>query len=84
MPIPRPSAEITNGSGMNVLEGQAKVITENGQDQTHDFITAAKNTLAKCFDENIHIAILAESSPSCGSKEIYSGEFSIQRNRVKV
>ena len=69
---------------MNVLEGQAKVITENGQDQTHDFITAAKNTLAKCFDENIHIAILAESSPSCGSKEIYSGEFSIQRNRVKV
>jgi uncharacterized protein YbbK (DUF523 family) len=75
MPIPRPSAEITNGGGVDVLEGQAKVITENGQDQTQDFITAAKNTLAKCLDENIHFAILAESSPSCSSSQIYDGSF---------
>ena len=32
--------------------------------------------LEKCIDEKVSLAILNESSPSCGSRSIYDGNFS--------
>jgi uncharacterized protein YbbK (DUF523 family) len=75
MPTPRAPAEITGGDGFDVLSGRAKVIDAEGQALDEDFITAAKNTLRKCQTEKVQFAILAESSPSCGSGEIYDGSF---------
>jgi uncharacterized protein YbbK (DUF523 family) len=75
MSIPRAPAEIKGGDGFDVLSGKAKVIDIDGQKLNKGFITAAKNALATCQKEKIHFAILAESSPSCGSSHIYDGSF---------
>ena len=75
MLIPRAPAEIRGGDGFDVLSSRAKVIDEDGQTLSENFITAAKNTLRKCQTEKIQFAILAESSPSCGSSQIYDGNF---------
>ena len=40
-----------------------------------EFIAGAQLALAACKTNQINIAILAESSPSCGSKTIYDGQF---------
>jgi uncharacterized protein YbbK (DUF523 family) len=75
MPIPRAPAEITGGDGFDVLSGKAIVIDTGGQNINEAFITAAKNTLKTCQNEEVQFAILAESSPSCGSSQIYDGSF---------
>ncbi|MGY0216201.1 DUF523 domain-containing protein [Endozoicomonadaceae bacterium StTr2] len=76
LPTPRAPAEIQHGSGDNVLTHQARVIANTGDDVTAQFIAGAENTLKTCQDNQIRIAILTESSPSCGSTTIYNGQFS--------
>ena len=63
--IPRPPAEISDGS----------VINFNGEDITENYEKGAEETLklAKLF--NCKLAILKERSPSCGSGTIYDGSF---------
>jgi uncharacterized protein YbbK (DUF523 family) len=75
MSIPRAPAEITGGDGFDVLSGTASVIEKSGTNITEDFIVAARNTLARCQAERVQFAVLAESSPSCGSQKIYGGNF---------
>jgi uncharacterized protein YbbK (DUF523 family) len=83
MSIPRAPAEIKGGDGFDVLSGKAKVIDIDGQKLNEGFITAAKNALARCQKEKIHFAILAESSPSCGSSHIYDGSFNDTKSAGK-
>jgi uncharacterized protein YbbK (DUF523 family) len=75
MSIPRAPAEISGGSGRDVLEGSAFVMDKTGQDVTGYFMTGASLALALCEQHDIKIAILTESSPSCGSMTIYDGRF---------
>jgi len=72
---PRPSAEIQGGEGIDVLRGTASVIEVNGIDVSHSFCRGAKMALDKCIEHKISLAILNESSPSCGSSFIYDGTF---------
>ena len=72
---PRPSAEIQGGEGIDVLQGSAKVVEENGVNVSEYFCRGAQMALEKCIDEKISLAILNESSPSCGSNSIYDGSF---------
>ncbi|WP_211218131.1 DUF523 domain-containing protein [Marinobacter daepoensis] len=76
MTIPRTPAEILGGSGGNVLDGDAAVVDKSGKVVTDEFIAGASVALELCQTFNIDIAILAESSPSCGSSVIYDGGFS--------
>jgi len=73
--IPRIAAEISGGTGVDVLEGNAKIFGRDGSDQTIAFYTGAKLALDVCKMEKITMAILAEGSPSCGSNMIYNGRF---------
>ena len=75
-PTPRPSAEIRNGTGMDVLEGRASVVEQDGTDVTGHFVAGAQEVLklAKLF--NVNEAILAHKSPSCGCGQTYDGSFS--------
>ena len=73
--IPREPAEIVGGEGEDVLDGHAKVITNNGIDVTEQFMKGANETLKIALDLNATMVILKERSPSCGSSLIYSGEF---------
>ncbi|WP_105189145.1 DUF523 domain-containing protein [Pseudoalteromonas sp. T1lg48] len=76
LPIPRAPAEIIAGQGVDVLQGAASVVGNDGVDVTHQFIVGAKNALKLCQEQQIKYAVLAEGSPSCGNAKIYDGTFS--------
>ena len=42
LPIPRPAAEIVDGSGADVLAGSARVISETGEDVTENYLAGAR------------------------------------------
>lgn len=65
LPTPRPPAERTHN----------RIMTEDRTDVTDAFTHGARQTLALCQQQGIQIALLKESSPSCGSTNIYDGEF---------
>lgn len=73
---PRPSAEIQGGEGLDVLQGTANVVGIDSVDVSDYFCRGAQMALEKCIDEKVSLAILNESSPSCGSRSIYDGNFS--------
>ena len=62
---PRDPSEIKRG----------KVISSKGRDVTKQFNLGAEKALNICKYLNIKIAILKESSPSCGVYEIHDGNF---------
>jgi uncharacterized protein YbbK (DUF523 family) len=80
MPIPRPAAEILRGDGVDVLSGSAQVMDNSGTLLTSYFLRGAQVALSLCLEHDVALAVLAQSSPSCGSSNIYDGSFS--RNKV--
>ena len=52
-----------------------RVINSAGKDVTKQFQTGAEKALNICKYLDIKIAILKENSPSCGSHQIYDGNF---------
>ena len=72
---PRPSAEIVNGNGKDVLEQRARVRTAAGKDVTREFIRGALLALDLIKTHSIKIAILKAKSPSCGTGYTYDGTF---------
>lgn len=77
LPTPRNPAEIVGGGdGEDVLDGKARVIDNQGNDVTEQFLAGARKTLAVARAVGAKQAILKERSPSCGSCMIYDGTFS--------
>ena len=79
LPTPREPAEIINGTGGDVISGNAYVKTIDGKNVTGYYRKGAFETLklAKLFD--IKYGIFKEGSPSCGVRTIYDGTFSHSR-----
>lgn len=69
LPTPRPAAEIYQTGQAN------RIVTGSGEDVTEEFTRGAELALRLCQQQDIKIAVLTESSPSCGSSSIYNGEF---------
>ncbi len=65
LPCPREPAEIRD----------KRVVNASGTDVTSAFELGAARTLSVCKNEDIKVAILKESSPSCGSTLVYDGSF---------
>ncbi|MBV6289933.1 DUF523 domain-containing protein [Pseudomonas aegrilactucae] len=76
LPTPRPPAEIPGGQGRAVLEGQAQVVTVQGEDVTGAFVQGARLALALVQRHGIGIAVLKSGSPSCANLLTYDGTFS--------
>ncbi len=74
--IPRPPAEIKQGTGSDVLAGKVKVVNPTGEDVTSEFLKGASETLRIAKAVGAKEAILKARSPSCGSGKIYDGTFS--------
>lgn len=72
LPVPRPPAEIVGGSGEDVLDGDAQVLTAT-TDVSDAFVRGAQAALALVKQHDIAVAILKERSPSCGAGRIYDG-----------
>ena len=70
LPTPRTWCEIVISEN-----GQKKVISQNGQDFTKEFIEGAEKTLEIAKVIGITKDILQSKSPSCGYGMIYDGTF---------
>jgi len=75
LPVPRPRAEIHGGEGRDILDGNAKVVNEEGEDVTEFFLKGAKRTLELCRENGVSLAVLKSRSPSCGVGDVYDGTF---------
>lgn len=77
LPVPRPAAEIiqTDTQQRDITQ----VMTVTGVDVSNEFNVGSHTALERCLDEHIKMAVLTESSPSCGSSMIYSGQFSTEK-----
>ena len=58
-----------------MLDGKAKILTENGIDLTKQFIKGAEEVLKIAKTLNIKKVIFKQRSPSCGCGQIYDGTF---------
>lgn len=63
---PRPPAWIEDGDAAAVVDGNARMVTNEGRDVTEEFLAGARGALAACHAAGAHIAFLKERSPSCG------------------
>lgn len=70
---PREMCDIHGGTGIDVLEGRAKVLTDSGIDWTDGMIRASEKMLEIALNERIELAVLMDISAACGSQVIYSG-----------
>lgn len=70
---PREMCDIHGGTGFDVLNGTAKVLTETGKDWTEGMIKASEKMLEVAKKEYIEIAVLMDISAACGSQVIYDG-----------
>ncbi len=74
--IPRGPYEIMDGTGKEVLEGAARVVSGKGEDVTEEFLRGARETLRVVKRNGVKLAVLKAGSPSCGVGRIYDGTFS--------
>jgi len=70
---PREMCDIYGGTGKDVLEGKAKVLSESGKDWTEGMISASEKMLEIAQREQIEIAVMMDVSAACGSQVIYNG-----------
>lgn len=65
LPTPRPPADIVGGDGDDVLQGQANVLSKEGEDFTKQFIHGARQVSQIARKLDCTAAILKARSPSC-------------------
>jgi uncharacterized protein YbbK (DUF523 family) len=70
---PRPMCDIHGGTGLDVLEGNAKVLTPDGEDWTEGLVRASEKMLAIAQDADVELAVMMDISAACGSQVIYDG-----------
>ncbi len=70
---PREMCDIHGGTGIEVLDKKASVITETGKDWTAGMIKASEEMLHIAVRERVEIAIMMDISAACGSQVIYDG-----------
>ena len=65
LPTPRPDAQRSGD----------RIVNRAGQDVTEEFTKGAEEALRLAREEDVAFCIMKQSSPSCGSREIYDGTF---------
>jgi uncharacterized protein YbbK (DUF523 family) len=71
LPTPRVPSKLVEGDGFDVLDGNAKVINTDGDDNTEAFIKGAYAALDMIREQKIKRCFLKDKSPSCGAGEKY-------------
>lgn len=70
---PREMCDIYSGTGFDILDGKAKVLSETGNDWTEGMIKASEKMLEIAKNEKIELAVMMDVSAACGSQVIYDG-----------
>ena len=81
---PRETCDIHGGSGIDVLEGGAKVLTESGVDWTEGMINASEKMLEVAIANNIELAVMMDVSAACGSHVIYDGDRFAENKKYQI
>jgi uncharacterized protein YbbK (DUF523 family) len=81
---PRARAEISLGSGEDVLDGKALVLLEDGTDATEHFVRGAREVVRAACEMGITRFYLKGKSSSCGLGSIYVGGELVKGNGVLV
>ena len=79
---PRATPDIHGGTGFNVLDGTARVLSDTGEDWTAHMLGAAQAMLQVAQKNNVRLALLMDISAACGSQVIYDGPRSEGRHQV--
>lgn len=74
--VPRPPAELVGGDGEAFWRGEARVMTEAGEDVSEAFARGAQVALKLAKRHRVCAAVLKARSPSCGGAAVYDGTFS--------
>ena len=75
LPVPRPAAEIFEGTAADVLDGKARVMEDTGADATEIYVRGAQMAVKEALALGVAAAVLTDGSPTCGSTFQYSGYF---------
>lgn len=70
---PREMCDIHGGTGFDVLDGKAKMLSESGKDWSKGIIEAAHKMLELAREEKVELAVMMDISGACGSTVIYDG-----------
>ncbi|MCB9046465.1 MAG: DUF523 domain-containing protein [Chitinophagales bacterium] len=81
---PRAMCDIHGGTGMDVLEGSARVLTEHGDDWTEGMIKASERMLQIAREQDIELAVLMDISAACGSQVIYDGNRFTEEKKYQI
>jgi len=81
---PREMCDIHGGTGLDVLSGKAKVLTESGVDWTEGMINASLKMLEFAQTEKIEIAVMMDTSGACGSQVIYDGNRFSENKKYQI
>ena len=65
---PRETPDIHGGTGSDVLDGRARVLSESGQDWTAPMVRAAEAMLPVAQHNRVHLALLTDISAACGTR----------------
>jgi uncharacterized protein YbbK (DUF523 family) len=79
---PRATPDIHGGTGFDVLDGTARVLSDTGQDWTVQMLAAADAMLRVAQENDVRLALLMDISAACGSQVIYDGPRSAGRHQA--
>ena len=70
---PRAMPDIHGGDGVDVVDGRARVLSEQGDDLTEKMLEGARAMLAFAREHAIELAVLTDMSAACGTQVISDG-----------
>jgi uncharacterized protein YbbK (DUF523 family) len=79
---PRATPDIHGGTGFDVLDGTARVLSDTGEDWTAEMLGVAETMLRVAQKNDVHLALLMDISAACGSQVIYDGPRSEGRHQA--
>ena len=81
---PREMCDIYGGTGIDVLEGRARVLTSSGIDWTEGMIKASEKMLEVARNKDIDVAVMMDISAACGSQVIYDGNRFSENKKYQI
>lgn len=81
---PREMCDIYGGTGEDVLNGKARVLTSSGIDWTEGMIKASEKMLELAKREKVELAVMMDISAACGSQVIYDGNRYAEQKKYQV
>ncbi len=71
LPTPRSPATFHGGDGRSVLNGQARIVNEKGEDVTESIVKGCAECVKLMELLKVDVAVLKDRSPACGVENIW-------------